>query len=203
MLADIGLQRLRQMETMELLRLNEERLQYLSSHDPLTGLLNRHSFEESLSATDTAPELPTAIMICDLDSLKLVNDTMGHPTGDTLLRTAAKIIQDVVPSEATLSRIGGDEFAILLPQTDLHAAHELKQRIQSKVEHHNQLHDNLPLGISVGCAAATDSSLPMRDLFKQADADMYRDKSRNGPKLRSRIVTKYLEEGLLNDELRR
>lgn len=203
MLADIGLQRLRQMETMELLRLNEERLQYLSSHDPLTGLLNRHSFEESLNATDNQPDLPAAIMICDLDSLKLVNDTMGHPTGDTLLRTAAKIIQDVVPSEATLSRIGGDEFAILLPQTDLHAAHELKQRIQSKVEHHNQLHDNLPLGISVGCAAATDSSLPMRDLFKQADADMYRDKSRNGPKLRSRIVTKYLEEGLLNDELRR
>lgn len=62
-------------------------------------------------------------MICDLDSLKLVNDTMGHPTGDTLLRTAAKVIQDVVPSKATLSRIGGDEFAILLPQTDLHAAH--------------------------------------------------------------------------------
>ena len=203
MLADIGLQRLRQMETMELLRLNEERLQYLSSHDPLTGLLNRHSFEESLNATDNQPDLPAAIMICDLDSLKLVNDTMGHPTGDTLLRTAAKIIQDVVPSEATLSRIGGDEFAILLPQTDLHAAHELKQRIQAKVEHHNQLYDNLPLGISVGCAAATDSSLPMRDLFKQADADMYRDKSRNGPKLRSRIVTKYLEEGLLNDELRR
>lgn len=200
MLADIGLQRLRQMETMEMLRLNEERLQYLSSHDPLTGLLNRTCFEESLTVTDTAPELPTAIMICDLDSLKLVNDTMGHPTGDTLLRTSAKILKEVAPAEAVVSRIGGDEFAILLPQTDLAAAQELKRRIYAKVEHHNQLNENLPLGISIGCAAADTTAIRMRDLFKQADAEMYRDKSRNGPKLRSRIVAKYLEAGVLNEE---
>lgn len=203
MLADIGLQRLRQMETMELLQLNEERLQYISSHDPLTGLLNRTCFEESLNNTETAPELPTAILICDLDSLKLLNDTMGHPTGDTLLRTAAKIIKEVAPAEAIVSRIGGDEFAILLPQTDSAAAQDLKRRIQSKVEAHNQLHENLPLGISIGCAVATESSVRMRDLFKQADAEMYRDKSCNGPKLRSRIVAKYHEDGVLNEEPRR
>lgn len=202
MLADIGLQRLRQMETMELLRLNEERLQYLSSHDPLTGLLNRHCFEESLSATDTAPDLPTAIMICDLDSLKLVNDTMGHPTGDTLLRTAAKIISDAAPPEATISRIGGDEFAVLLPQTDAQNALEIKRNIQTKVDEHNRLHEHLPLGISVGYAATGDPSLRMRDLFKQADADMYCDKTCNGSKLRGRIMKKYLEEGLPNDQSR-
>ena len=202
MLADIGLQRLRQMETMELLRINEERLQYLSLHDPLTGLLNRNCFEEKLSATDTASELPTAIMICDLDSLKLVNDTMGHPTGDSLLRTAANIIREAAPPEATVSRIGGDEFAVLLPQTDLQTALELKRSIQAKVDQHNQCHEDLPLGISVGCAVTSDPSVRMRDLFKQADADMYRDKSCNGPKLRSRIMKKYLEEGLPNDQSR-
>ena len=202
MLADIGLQRLRQMETMELLRINEERLQYLSSHDPLTGLLNRNCFEESLSATDTATDLPTAIMICDLDNLKLINDTMGHPIGDSLLRTAASIIQAAAPPEATVSRIGGDEFAVLLPKTDSQTALEIKRGIQTKVDDHNRMYEHLPLGISVGCAATNDPALRMRDLFKQADADMYCDKSRNGPKLRSRIMKKYLEEGLPNDQSR-
>ena len=200
MLADIGLQRLRQMETMEMLRLNEERLQYISSHDPLTGLLNRSCFEDSLNATEISAKQPIAIMICDLDSLKLVNDTMGHPTGDTLLRTAARILQEVVPADAVISRIGGDEFAILLPETDLAGAQELQRRIQAKVAHHNQQYENLPLGISVGCAVADETPIKMRDMFKKADAEMYRDKSRNGPKLRSRIVTKYLEDGVLNDK---
>jgi diguanylate cyclase (GGDEF)-like protein len=199
MLAEIGLQRLRQMETLELLKINEERLQYLSTHDPLTGLLNRSCFENSLNDPSAPPELPITIMVCDLDSLKLVNDTLGHPVGDALLQTAATILQEVCPFNAIVSRIGGDEFAILMPQTGAASAHELNRLIQTKVDHHNAQYENLPLGISIGWAVAESASFKMRALFNQADAAMYRDKSKNLAKIRSRFATKYSEAEILNE----
>lgn len=191
MLADIGLQRLKQMETLNILRLNEEHLQYISCHDPLTGLLNRNCFEETLSTMDASPALPVGIIILDLDGLKVINDTMGHPAGDALLCSASVIIKDAAPSEAIVARIGGDEFAILLPQTSRDAIEEIQRLIMAKIVHHNRLADNLTLGISIGFAVTDSLPLKMRDLFKEADANMYRDKVVHGqlrvPNLESAI----------------
>lgn len=194
MLAEMGLQRLHQMEALEKLRLNEERLQYLSAHDPLTGLLNRSSFEETLQSAFTEDQLPLSIIICDLDSLKLINDTMGHPTGDILLKTTATILSEVCPANAVISRIGGDEYAILLPLSDQESALSLKNQIQVRVDKHNSLHSDLPLGISLGSATADAHPYKMQELFARADAAMYRDKAQNRPKLRSLIVAKFLED---------
>jgi diguanylate cyclase (GGDEF)-like protein len=176
MLASIGLQRLQQMEALALLRLNEERLQYLSCHDSLTGLQNRSSFENGLSAMELT-FTPSAIMIMDLDGLKKVNDSLGHPAGDTLLRAAANILQDAAPSTASVSRIGGDEFAILLPQTNRYEAEAIRRTILSKVNSYNALHKDLPLGISIGIANAESVPFSTHDLFREADANMYRDKA--------------------------
>lgn len=195
MLAEMGLQRLNQMEALEKLRLNEERLQYLSSHDPLTGLLNRASFEETLHSPVGEEQLPLSIMICDLDSLKLINDTMGHPTGDILLKNTATILEEICPEDAVISRIGGDEFAILLPDTNHESALQLKNQIQFRVDQHNRQHEELPLGVSVGWSTAETHPFKMQELFSRADAAMYRDKAQNRPKLRSLIVAKFLEDG--------
>ena len=177
MLADIGLQHLKLMETLEILRLNEDRLQYLSSHDPLTGLRNRVCFEEAMATMDTEPQFPIAIMVIDLDGLKHINDSLGHPAGDALLRTAADILKESAPSESHLSRIGGDEFAILLPQTDFGMANALSRRILAKVAQNNNFYGHRNLGISIGVAVAASSPFTMRELFKEADADMYREKN--------------------------
>lgn len=176
MLADIGLQRRQQMETLEILRLSQERLQYLSCHDPLTGLRNRSHFEEQLAAMDKMQFVPTAVMILDLDGLKQVNDSLGHQTGDLLLKAAANIIREAAPAESTVSRIGGDEFAILLTDADPALMETVRQRIEARVLHYNAEHPALPVGISAGTAIATSKPLSMRELFKQADANMYQHK---------------------------
>lgn len=176
MLADIGLQRRQQMETLEILRLSQDRLQYLSCHDPLTGLRNRIHFEEQLNAMDKQQLLPAAVMVLDLDGLKQINDSLGHQAGDLLLKTAAAIIRDAAPAESTVSRIGGDEFAILLTDADLSIVETIRQRIAARVLHYNADHPALPVGISAGIAVATSKPLSMRELFKQADANMYQDK---------------------------
>ncbi len=180
MLADIGLQRLKQMETLEILRLNEERLQYISRHDPLTGLLNRVAFEDALTEMETAPALPFALMVLDLDGLKVVNDTLGHPSGDALLCAAAEIIKEAAPSDAAVFRIGGDEFCILMPQSDETTISEVHQIMQAKIARHNHTHETLILGISAGSAVAHSMPCRLRELFKEADARMYKEKLQHG-----------------------
>ena len=120
--------------------------------------------------------LPAAVMVLDLDGLKQINDSLGHQAGDLLLKTAAAIIRDAAPAESTVSRIGGDEFAILLTDADLSVVETIRQRIAARVLHYNADHPALPVGISAGIAVATSKPLSMRELFKQADANMYQDK---------------------------
>ena len=122
------------------------------------------------------PLLPTAIMVMDLDGLKQVNDSLGHAAGDALLRAAAEIFQKSLPADATLARIGGDEFTCLLPRTDFAAAEALRMRILDEVDAFNALNPTLPVGISIGFSVAETSPLLMRDLFKEADSNMYLDK---------------------------
>lgn len=179
MLADIGLQRLKQMEMLELLRQNEERLQYISRHDPLTGLLNRASFEEAMRDCEHQ-ETPFAILVFDLDGLKLVNDSLGHTSGDAMLQAAAGIIGEAAPPGTRPYRIGGDEFALLLPHTDAEAAEEIQRLLQAKIERHNRSHAALSLGISSGYAVAESPPVKPRDLFMEADTNMYKEKLRHG-----------------------
>lgn len=179
MLVDIGLQRLRQMEALRLLRQNEERLHYISRHDPLTGLLNRTSFEEAMAEFEQVQAAPFAIMVLDLDGLKLINDSLGHVSGDAMLRAAADIITAAAPV-ARAYRIGGDEFALLLPGVGHDAVEVIHQRLKETIIEHNQSHFTLTLGISVGYAVAATLPIRPRDLFMEADTQMYKEKLRHG-----------------------
>ena len=126
-----------------------------------------------------ASVLPAAIVICDVDGLKLVNDTMGHSVGDSLIKAAALVIQDSAPSSAVVSRIGGDEFVILLPQCSKEDLIALRSTILEKVTVHNAQTPDLQLSLSVGSAIAESLPLDMRLLFQEADVDMYHEKIRN------------------------
>jgi len=149
----------------------EEELRFLSRHDALTGLRNRAYFEENLGKNPRN----IALIICDIDGLKLVNDTLGHTVGDCLLVAAAQIIRSIVGNEV-VARIGGDEFAIILLQGDEELAESICERIQMQVKKYNQENDSIPLSISLGYAMQGSDGTSMSDLFKEADNNMYREK---------------------------
>lgn len=181
-----------------------ERLKHLSLHDALTGLHNRAYFEEEMRRLEKSRSTSVGIIICDVDGLKLVNDTLGHETGDMLLKAAGKVIKDSFRESDMVARIGGDEFAVLLPDSTRDALERACKRTQDAVTRHNEKHPELPLSISVGFALRNDSSTKMRALFKEADNIMYREKLHRKQSARSAIVQtlmKTLEvRGLITEE---
>lgn len=168
----------------------EQELRYISAHDPLTNLLNRACFETELRRKQNGP---IAIIICDVDGLKLINDSMGHQRGDTLLIGAADIIRQAAPMEAFSARIGGDEFAIILYGQGEAQAEQICHTIRQLVEERSRLEPEIPLSISTGYAVSADSSTDMANLFKEADDSMYREKLHRSQSVRSTIVQALLK----------
>ncbi|GAH95071.1 unnamed protein product, partial [marine sediment metagenome] len=103
---------------------------HLSFHDSLTGLYNRAYFEEELERYNFPRYYPLSIVSIDINGLKVVNDTFGHNQGDRLLQHLASLLTSISRKGDILSRVGGDEFAILLPSTPSQAALDFCQRIR-------------------------------------------------------------------------
>ncbi|MEQ8175193.1 MAG: CHASE4 domain-containing protein [Syntrophomonadaceae bacterium] len=154
----------------------EDQLQFISLHDSLTGLYNRTYFEQEMLSLEGPESLPVALMICDLDGLKFINDTLGHKTGDALLLKASQILNNSCPDEITKARIGGDEFALLFKRCSRSQVESVYALIKQQAAEHNRLAPDLPLAISIGFAVRNDSTLSMADLFREADNNMYREK---------------------------
>lgn len=154
---------------------NEEELKYIGMHDSLTGLYNRLYFEEEIRRLDTERHYPISIIVCDVDGLKLINDILGHSKGDELLQAAAGIIRKPFRASDVVARIGGDEFAVILPTTDVNIVKEIAGRINKAVEDYNVNKKRTPLSLSVGFATGT-SAVGIREIFKQADSSMYKNK---------------------------
>jgi diguanylate cyclase (GGDEF)-like protein/PAS domain S-box-containing protein len=153
----------------------EEQLLFLGTHDALTGLYNRAYFEEVMAQIGHANPFPISIVIADIDGMKRTNDTRGHPAGDELLRRTAEVLKSVCRNDDVVARIGGDEFAILLPHTDRAAAASILERLKDRLAEHNSVYEGLPLYISLGAATAYERGL-LPQAVSNADREMYRDK---------------------------
>jgi len=169
-------------------RAKQKAIEYLSYHDQLTGLYNRHFFEAEKKRLDTARNLPLAIIMADVNGLKLMNDAYGHAAGDTLLKRAADVLRENCREDDIIARQGGDEFVLLLPHTDLASAENIVRRIREecgKIVIHSE-----SLSISFGVDVKIDPERSIDDVLKHAEDHMYRNKLLESPHMRgSRIQT--------------
>jgi diguanylate cyclase (GGDEF)-like protein/PAS domain S-box-containing protein len=153
----------------------EEKLKYLSSHDALTGLYNRGFFVEEMDRLGRGRGFPVSIIMIDVDHLKDINDGHGHAAGDALLKRVAQVLTAAFRAEDVIARIGGDEFAVLLPATDSSAAGASLGRLRRLIQEANAAHNRTPIRLSLGVSTAGKPA-PLSEVLKAADADMYHEK---------------------------
>lgn len=168
-------------------KLTEEQLKYLSQHDTLTKLFNRAYFEAEMGRFEEGGCNPTSIIVCDVDGLKLVNDTLGHEAGDNLLKAVARVLNKSFRGVDMVARIGGDEFAVLLPNCDIDAVKGACDRLRSLLNDYNSANPDIPLSLSIGFATKSDA-VKLSEVFKEADNNMYREKLHRRKSARSAMV---------------
>ncbi len=139
--------------------------------DKLTGLYNKNFFEEELARLDTSRQLPISLIMGDINGLKLINDAFGHGMGDAALKKAAEIMKSCFRDEDIISRVGGDEFIVLLPNTTEETALSIVERIKHKCEM-NPL-DYVKISVSFGVATKTDADEDIEKMLKKAEDRMY------------------------------
>lgn len=172
-------------------RQTEERIRYLSFHDQLTGLYNRHFLDEEMKRLDTERQLPISIIMADLNGLKLVNDTYGHQTGDEMLKRVAAILKIVCRDDDLLARFGGDEFVIYLPRTSEVEAQKISGRIEEACR--KELVKDVPLSVSTGVAVKVNADQRLSALLKEAEDNMYKEKLTESRSGKSAIVNSLLQ----------
>lgn len=173
----------------------EEWLRYLNLHDKPTGLYNRNFFEEEMERLQSGRFDPVGIVVCDVDGLKLVNDNLGHQAGDELLSAVANVLGRSFRSSDIIARIGGDEFAVLLPQCTLEAVETACQRLRDNVEAARHGTPPVPISLSIGWAVKTKAAENMEDVFREADNRMYREKPHNRERFREFFNRTFLKTG--------
>lgn len=167
-----------------------ETLRTQSIRDPLTGLFNRRYMEESLHREfrrALRKESPLALVMVDIDHFKMFNDSHGHEAGDAVLRELAKLFQVHLRDEDIASRYGGEEFLLILPETDVKAAHECGERLLAaashlQIAHYGQTLENITLSIGIACYPQNGQTVDA--LLRGADAALYRAKEQG----RARVV---------------
>lgn len=164
----------------------EDQLRHISFHDILTGLYNRNYMEQEIIRVSSGGYDPVGFISIDVDGLKLVNDNCGHAAGDILLITVGQILKSCFREDDIIARVGGDEFAVLLPMSDAMTVQKACRRIKNKIFEHNLVNLNMPISISIGWSVGHPSISDVLDkIIVEADDIMYNEKPANRAKYES------------------
>lgn len=154
----------------------EEIRRFLNHRDSQTGLRNRNRYEKRIKELNSRSDCAIGLILLDMDNLKRINDTMGHKSGDELIRRVGGFISKRLSTNMTAYRIGGDEFIILMEGASQEAVDQWSMKLRHDLEHHNAQHA-LKMELSMGTAFASSTKGRMIELFEAADERMYADKN--------------------------
>lgn len=159
-------------------KVKEQEIQYISYHDHLTDLYNRRYIEEAKARLDTEENMPISIIIGDINGVRLINDAFGHAAGDALIVRTAKIIKDNSRKDDIVARIGGDEFGVLMPKTDLESARQVMEGIRATCETYNSTINGkvFRIDLSLGCSTKTTVDEDIETVIKDAEGHMNKRK---------------------------
>ena len=164
-------------------RRREDELRQRAYRDPLTDLYNRSGLHSRLGELMAQPRRPAtaALLMMDLDHFKEVNDLLGHPVGDVLLRNVARLLEQLAPAPAIPVRLGGDEFLVLIPDADWAEAETLARRICAELPGlSSRLELGVPVGVSVGVHLFDPAAVPLNQAYQEADVALYAAKRNRG-----------------------
>lgn len=156
---------------------------YIGHHDYLTGLYNRRYFETALRELDIPDNLPICVVMADVNGLKTINDIYGHKVGDKLLIKASQLFKDFCIDECVAARIGGDEFALIIPKCGKEKASEILERLQKNCRENYQ--QDTPLTMAMGFKIKSHPEEDVQEALKDAEAFMYRRKMHESSSLRN------------------
>jgi diguanylate cyclase (GGDEF)-like protein/PAS domain S-box-containing protein/putative nucleotidyltransferase with HDIG domain len=159
---------------------------FLTYHDALTGLYNRTFFEEERMRLDTQRQLPLSVIIGDINGLKLINDSFGHAMGDELLKKVAEVIKNGCRNTDTVARLAGDEFIILMPNTDINETEQITKRIKALAL--KEKIESIDISVSFGYETKTDENVKIQDTFKMAEDHMYKKKLFESPSMMGKTI---------------
>lgn len=152
----------------------DDEIRYLSFHDQLTGLYNRRYYDIEVERLNTTRNLPISFITADINGLKMTNDVFGHNSGDELIKLAAKTLKEVCREDDIIVRLGGDEFIVVLPKTDIKDCEKIVSRIHSNLK--SQHDSRYTLSLSIGYSSKEIMDQEISDVVNQADRFMYQHK---------------------------
>ena len=188
-------------ELNKLLSKYQDELYHMSVTDPLTELYNRRHFDtrlEVIISDHLARSQSVCLLLIDLDGFKFINDTYGHPYGDKVLRTVAKLLKDNSSAETYISRMAGDEFALVFKNTTLGQATKIAEELHQKI---SNTHVSLPIGhiqiqCSIGIAEAPTHGQNAQALVTAADVALYQSKRRG--RNRVEVLSPAISKGVMS-----
>ncbi len=173
----------------------QKEIEFLSYHDQLTGLYNRRFFEEEISRLDVERNYPLAVIMFDVNGLKLINDAFGHAHGDALLQMMGEQLKQVFRGDDIVARIGGDEFVALLPQTKEGEVKSIITRFSTSLE---ALSINcVPVSVAVGYAMKRDAFTRRSEVLSIAEDRMYENKLHLSKPFKTQVIEN-IKKGLLS-----
>lgn len=160
-----------------------QHIEQLANTDQLTGVNNRRAFDRfAVQEMERAIryQQSLSLLVLDIDFFKSINDNYGHEGGDDVLKEFARLCGSLLRQSDTLCRIGGEEFAALLPMTDISAAHSIAERIRLHVERHefflSRVNQRIKITVSIGLSFLIETDQEIKDLLVRADAALYEAK---------------------------
>ncbi|WP_291300551.1 diguanylate cyclase domain-containing protein [Desulfosporosinus sp. BICA1-9] len=174
-------------QTNESYKQDEQHIKYFNIHDKLTGVYNRDFYEDIIQhLVNNSEQIPLAIILCDVNGLKLINDTLGHKQGDELIKKVANLLASICRKDDLVVRWGGDEFLVILPSTSNGNAKEIATRVRAALALCPP--EPIPLSMAIGVATLTNQGESIEDVFNKAEEDMYTDKLREGNNTKLAVI---------------